>query len=188
MVMYTWTYVNSAGTAMMASWPSLRIWTSTICGCQRYGKRICNTMKEGNVLFHALNTFYLQLYDNGHMVKDQSDSKRGNLLLPLHGLLFLISFKESMYHSTDRIAYTMAFVIPVVEHQLEWEMTQWVHNEGSINDPWHHEWKLFHGATLQYKSLFLHNRIRQFYQLLYMHQWCFNETSSGLPRLLVPLS
>ena len=43
--------------------------------------------KEGNVLFNdALNTFYLRLYGVRHMVKDHSDSKRGNLLPP-HGLL-----------------------------------------------------------------------------------------------------
>ena len=45
--------------------------------------------KEGNVLLNnALNTFYLQLYSIGHMVKDHSDSERGNPLPPLHGLLF----------------------------------------------------------------------------------------------------
>ena len=39
--------------------------------------------KEGNVLFNdTLNTFYLQLYDVGHMVKDHSDSERGNPLPP----------------------------------------------------------------------------------------------------------
>ena len=44
--------------------------------------------KEGNVFFNnALNTFYLRLYGVGHMVKDHSDSERGNPLLP-HGLLF----------------------------------------------------------------------------------------------------
>ena len=44
--------------------------------------------KEGNVLFNdALNTFYLQLYGVRHMVKNYSDSKRGNPLPP-HGLLF----------------------------------------------------------------------------------------------------
>ena len=43
--------------------------------------------KEGNVLFNdALNTFYLWLYGVRHMVKDHSDSERGNLL-PTHGLL-----------------------------------------------------------------------------------------------------
>ena len=40
--------------------------------------------KEGNVLFNdALNTFYLRLYGVGHMVKDHSDSERGNPLPPL---------------------------------------------------------------------------------------------------------
>ena len=49
-------------------------------------------VKEGNVLFNdALKTFYLQLYDIRHMIKDNSDSKRGMSLPPLHGLLFLIS-------------------------------------------------------------------------------------------------
>ena len=51
-------------------------------------------VKEGrnkNILFNdALNTFYLRLYGIRHMVKDHSDSERGNLLLP-HGLLFPIS-------------------------------------------------------------------------------------------------
>ena len=52
--------------------------------------------KEGNVLFNdTLNTFYLWLFGMGHMVKDHWDGDRGNLLPPLHGLLFLISSKES---------------------------------------------------------------------------------------------
>ena len=43
--------------------------------------------KEGNVLFNDIfNTFYLRLYGVGHMVKDHSDSERGNPLPP-HGLL-----------------------------------------------------------------------------------------------------
>ena len=29
----------------------------------------------------------------------------------------------------------MAFVTPVVEHWLEWEIAQWVHHEGSSDDP-----------------------------------------------------
>ena len=40
-------------------------------------------LKEGSVLFNnTLNTFYLRLYDVGHMVKDHSDSERGNPLPP----------------------------------------------------------------------------------------------------------
>ena len=51
--------------------------------------------KEGSVLFNdALNTFYLRLYGVGHMVKDHSDSERGNLLPP-HRLLFSINSKGS---------------------------------------------------------------------------------------------
>ena len=35
--------------------------------------------KEENVLFNdTLNTFYLQLYGIRHMVKDHSDSEKGN--------------------------------------------------------------------------------------------------------------
>ena len=55
-----------------------------------------NRRKEGNVLFNdALNIFFLRLYGVRHMVKDHSDSKRGNPLLP-HGLLFPISSKGSL--------------------------------------------------------------------------------------------
>ena len=47
--------------------------------------------KKGNVLFNdALNTFYLRLYGVRHMVKEHSDSERGNPL-PQHGIIFLIS-------------------------------------------------------------------------------------------------
>ena len=63
--------------------------------------------KEGNVLFNdTLNTFYLWLYSVGHMVKDHSDSERGNPLLP-HGLLFPINSKGSFICTIPhRIAHT----------------------------------------------------------------------------------
>ena len=74
-------------------------------------------MKERNVLFNdALNTFYLRLYGVTHMVKDHSDSEKGNPLPP-HRLLIPIR---------DRIVHTTAFVIPVEEHWLEREIAQWV--------------------------------------------------------------
>ena len=65
----------------------------------------------------VLNTFYLWLYGVGLIIKDNSVSEKGNLLLH-HELLFLISNKGFflMHHPTDRIAHTMAFIIPVVEH------------------------------------------------------------------------
>ena len=51
--------------------------------------------RERNVLFNdALNTFYLRLYGVRNMVKDHSDSDKGNPLPP-HRLLLSISSKGS---------------------------------------------------------------------------------------------
>ena len=51
--------------------------------------------RERNVLFNdALNTFYLRLYSVRHMVKDHSDSEKGNPLPP-HRLLLSINSKGS---------------------------------------------------------------------------------------------
>ena len=91
--------------------PSTTEWTWTVSsrvaghieiagggGGGKIGKR-----KEGNVLFNdALNTFYLRLYSVRHMVKDHSDSERGNLLLP-RGLLFLrLATRVHLYSSSHR--------------------------------------------------------------------------------------
>ena len=58
-----------------------------------FAESLSTGRKEGNALFNdALNTFYLRLYGVGHMIKDHSDSKRGNSLSP-HGLLLPISSK-----------------------------------------------------------------------------------------------
>ena len=49
--------------------------------------------RERNVLFNdAINTFYLRLYGVRHMVKDHSDSEKGNPLPP-HRLLLSINSK-----------------------------------------------------------------------------------------------
>ena len=51
--------------------------------------------RERNVLFNdALNTFYLRFYGVRHMVKDHSDSEKGNPLPP-HRLLLSINSKSS---------------------------------------------------------------------------------------------
>ena len=61
------------------------------------------------------------------MIKDHSDSERGNPLLP-HRLLFSINSKGYLICTIpDRIAHTTVFVTPVVEHWLEREIAQWVH-------------------------------------------------------------
>ena len=76
----------------------------------------------------------------GYMAKDHSDSKRGNPLPP-HGLIFLFNSKGSFICTIpDKIAHTMAFVTPVVEHWLEREIAQWVHPmKDRSDDPSHHE-------------------------------------------------
>ena len=63
------------------------------------------------------------------MVKDYTDSERGNPLPP-HRLLIPISSKGYFICIiTDRITHTMAFVTPVVEKWLEREIAQWIHHE-----------------------------------------------------------
>ena len=76
-------------------------------------------MKEMLYLTTHSTHFYLRIYGVRYMVKDHSDSERGNLLPP-HRLLFPINSKGSfIYTIPDRIAHTTAFVTPVVEHWLE---------------------------------------------------------------------
>ena len=66
-------------------------WVGSVFNYDWRGKK----WKEENVLFNdALNTFYLRLYGVTYMVKDHSDSERGNPLPP-YGLLFPISSKGS---------------------------------------------------------------------------------------------
>ena len=66
--------------------------------------------KEGNVLFNDdLNTFYLQLYGIGHMIKDHSDTEKGDLLPP-HGLLFSIKNKGSLIsHRQDSTYHSLCY-------------------------------------------------------------------------------
>ena len=69
------------------------------------------------------DVFYLTThFIYGYIVKDHSDSERGNPLPP-HGLLFSInSGFFYMHHPTVRIIHTTDFVTPVVVHWLEREI------------------------------------------------------------------
>ena len=61
--------------------------------------------REGNVLFNdTLNTFYLQLYGIRYMVKNPSDSERGNPLL-----LFPISSKDSFICIIPQTGYHISW-------------------------------------------------------------------------------
>ena len=58
--------------------------------------------RERNVLFNdALNTFYLRLYGVRHMVKDHSDSEKGNPLSP-HRLLLSLTARVLLYAPSHR--------------------------------------------------------------------------------------
>ena len=71
---------------------SLSEWSLTIC-LTPYNQT--KRERERNVLFNdALNTFYLRLYGVRHIVKDHSDSDKGNPLPP-HRLLLSINSKGS---------------------------------------------------------------------------------------------
>ena len=93
--------------------------------------------KEGRKWLFSVtpNIFYLRLYCVGHMVTD--NSARWKLATATWATLFRLAAKVLFYmhHHTDRIAHTIAFVTPVVEHWLEREIAQWVHHEGSIRRP-----------------------------------------------------
>ena len=59
----------------------------------QYPKHRIHREREKNVLFNdALNTFYLRSYGVRYMVKDHSDSEKGN---PPHRLLFPSNSKGS---------------------------------------------------------------------------------------------
>ena len=59
-----------------------------------------------------------------------------------------------MHPPTDRIADTTAFVTPVVEHWLEWEIAQWVHPmKDRSDDPSHHEWTLLPQSYISLRTV-----------------------------------
>ena len=80
-------YLTTHSTHFIYGHMASGIWLRTIL--------IVRKERERNVLFNdALNTFYLRLYGVRHMVKDHSDSEKGNPLPP-HRLLFPINSKGS---------------------------------------------------------------------------------------------
>ena len=74
-------------------------------------ERSINWRKEMFYLTMHSTHFYLRLYGIRHMVKDHSDSKRGNPLPP-HGLLFSISCKGSficIIHRQDNTYHGLCY-------------------------------------------------------------------------------
>ena len=103
----------------------------------------CNEREMFYLTTHSAHFIYGYMVSD--MVKDHTDSEKGNPLPP-HRLLFPISSKGSFYmhHPTDRKAHTTAFVTPVVEHWLERKIAQWVDPmKDRSDDPSHHERMLY---------------------------------------------
>ena len=92
----------------------------------------------------ALNTFYLWLYSIRYIVNVHLDSERGNPLLPLHRLLFVISSKDLLYAPSLRQDSTC--------HGLCYTSCERLTGmrNASVGPPWGidpKEWMLYHGAT-----------------------------------------
>ena len=69
--------------------------------------------RERNVLFNdALNTFYLLLYGVRHMVKDHSDSEKGNPLPPHRLLFYQLTARVLLYapsHIQDNTYHSLCY-------------------------------------------------------------------------------
>ena len=115
------------------------------------------------------------------MVKDHFDNEKGNLLLP-HTLLFPINSKGSFICTIpDRIAHTMAFVTPVVEHWLEREIAQWVHPmKDRSNDRSHHE-RTYRSYSIN-KLACVTYLVEVIFQRFLLHFHLLRQIGTGFPR------
>ena len=106
--------------------------------------------KEGNVLFdNAINTFYLRLYGDRHMVKDHSNRKETRCC---HiGYSFQLAARVLLYAPSH---IPQPLLHPVMEHWLEQEIAQWVHPMKDRSDnPSHHERTLLPQSYILYAKL-----------------------------------
>ena len=98
-------YLTTHSTHFIYGYMASDTWLRTILIVREETRR----RHMGNSFNDALNTFYLRLYGVRHMVKDHSDSERGNPLPP-HRLLFPISTKGSFIciipHTYHGLCYT----------------------------------------------------------------------------------
>ena len=126
--------------------------------------------------------FILRLYGVGHMVKDHSDSERK----PTATTWVTLSNEQQgffyMHHPTDRIAHTMAFVTPVVEHWLEREIAQWVHPmKDRSDDPSHHERTLLPRSYISLQSANKPDVLNHEQQMLFYINFSTDMTVFNIP-------
>ena len=108
-----------------------------------------NGMEMFYLTTHSTHFLNLRLYVVGYMVKDHSDSERGNPLLP-HGLLFPINSKGSFICTIPQTGLHIPWPL-LHQSWQEREIAQWVHPmKDQSDEPSHHEQMLHHGATSHY--------------------------------------
>ena len=91
---------------------------------EKFGETF-NRERERNVLFNdTLNTFYLRLYGVRHMVKDHSDSEKGNPLPP-HRLLL-----SSLFVFVVSVVVVVAAAIAVVFFRCVVVVDEWMSGWG----------------------------------------------------------
>ena len=96
---------NQTLTAQFLGWQLLQFLTDVHQGSNqllfRHQSRSLHCNMDGricfNLMIHSTHFCILRLYCIVHIIKVHSDSDRGNLQLPLHGLLFPISNKGFFY-------------------------------------------------------------------------------------------
>ena len=110
---------------------------------------IC-ALQQGNVLFNnTLNTFYFTVIwrRTNEIVREETRCHHMGYSFRLTEEVFY------MHYPTARIAHTMAFVKPVVEHWLEWEIAQWDDPvKDRSDDPSHHERMLLPWSYISLRS------------------------------------
>ena len=120
----------------------------------------------------ALNTFYLRLYGVRHMVKDHSNSKRGNpcrhtgysLRLAARVILYASSHRhDNTYHG---LCYTSR------------EIAQWVHHVGSIQRPIA-SWANALTTELHFGSPLREGRKEMFYLTTHSTHFIYGYMASG---------
>ena len=140
--------VGSVGPTVRRTLPvTPAIWKTTTTGLLKMAREWEREREMFYLTTHSTHFIYGYMASR-HMVKDHSDSEKGNPLLP-HRLLLSINSKGSFICTIpDRITHITAFVTPVVEHWLEREIAQWVHPmKDRSDDPPHHERTLYLWAT-----------------------------------------
>ena len=131
-------YLTTHSTHFICGYMVSDIWLRTIMIVKMEGRKMFY------LTTHSTHFIY-GLYGVRHMVKDHSDSERGNQLLPhTVGFSFWLTARVLLYapsHRQDSTYHGLCYTSRGA--RMEREMALWVHPmKDQSNDPSHHEWML----------------------------------------------